>query len=199
MNDAQQPSALDDLRAAMPEVARDIKLNLQAVLRETTLSAPQKWGVAVAAAAAARNERLRVAVIADALREVAPAVVDDALAAAALMAMNNVYYRFRHLVGQEKGKEGYAQKPARLRMNRMVKPAGSKVDFELFSLAVSAINGCGACMSAHEQVVTVGGLTEDQVHDAVRIAATVNAAAVALEIAEPSPPLAEAGSAMSAI
>ncbi|MEO5769602.1 MAG: carboxymuconolactone decarboxylase family protein [Polyangia bacterium] len=194
MNDAQ-PSALDDIRAALPEVARDIKLNLQAVLRETTLSAPQKWGVAVASAAAARNERLRAAVIADALREVDAAVVEDALAAAALMAMNNVYYRFRHLVG----KEGYAQKPARLRMNRMVKPAGSRVDFELFSLAVSAINGCGACMSAHEQVVTVGGLTEDQVHDAVRIAATVNAAAVALEISASWPPFTETGPAMSAI
>ena len=107
------------------------------------------------------------------------AVIDDALAAAALMAMNNVYYRFRHLVG----KEVYSEKPARLRMNRMVKPAGNKADFELFSLAVSAINGCGACMASHEQVVTVAGLTEDQVHDAVRIAATVNAAALALELA----------------
>jgi alkyl hydroperoxide reductase subunit D len=81
-----------------------------------------------------------------------------------------------------KGKPAYADKPARLRMNRMVKPAGSKVDFELFSLAVSAINGCGTCMSSHEHVVTAGGLTEDQVHDAVRIAATVNAAALALEL-----------------
>ena len=46
--------------------------------------------------------------------------------------------------------------------------------FELFSLAVSAINGCGTCMASHEQVVTKGGVTEDQVHDAVRIAATVS-------------------------
>jgi len=69
-------------------------------------------------------------------------------------------------------------------MNRMVKPAGTQVDFELFSLAVSAINGCGTCLEAHERVVTAGGLTEDQVHDAVRIAATVHAAAVALDLAE---------------
>lgn len=176
--DETQPSALDQIRAAIPEVARDIKLNLQSVLRETSLSPAQKWGVAVASAAAARNERLRTAIITDARTEVDAAVIDDALAAAALMAMNNVYYRFRHLVG----KPTYAEKPARLRMNRLVKPAGSKIDFELFSLAVSAINGCGTCMSAHEQVVTVGGLTEDQVHDAVRIAATVNAAALSLEL-----------------
>jgi lipoyl-dependent peroxiredoxin subunit D len=65
-----------------------------------------------------------------------------------------------------------------------VKPATTKVDFELFSLAVSAINACEACIQSHEKVVVEGGLTEDHVHDAVRIAATVHAAAVALELAE---------------
>ena len=114
----------------------------------------------------------------DAAAEVEPAVIDDALAAASLMAMNNVYYRFRHMVG----KASYAEKPARLRMNRLVKPSTSKVDFELFSLAVSAVNGCEACVRSHEQVVTQGGLTEDAVHDAVRIAAVVHAAAVSLEL-----------------
>ena len=37
-------------------------------------------------------------------------------------------------------------------------------------------------MRAHEKVVLEGGLTEDQVHDAVRIAATIHGAAVALEM-----------------
>jgi alkyl hydroperoxide reductase subunit D len=176
-------SALEDVRNLIPEFARDIKLNLQAVLQGSTLSEAQRWGVAVAAAVASRNARLREAVLTDARAAVAPAVVDDALAAAALMAMNNVYYRFRHLVE----KPSYAEKPARLRMNRLVKPSGSKVDFELFSLAVSAINGCGTCLVAHEKVVTEGGLTEgglseDQVHDAVRIAATIHAAAVSLDM-----------------
>jgi len=101
------------------------------------------------------------------------------MAAAALMAMNNVYYRFRHFIG----KETYSQKPARLRMNRLVKPATQRVDFELFSLAVSAINGCETCVQSHEKVVIEGGLSEDQVHDAVRIAAVVQAAAVSLEMA----------------
>lgn len=178
--DATAPS-LEALRAEIPDPARDIKLNLQAVLQQSTLSPAQRWGVAVASAVAARNPRLRDAVVAEARREgVAATVIEDALAAAALMGMNNVYYRFRHLVG----KPSYSEKPARLRMNRLVKPAGAKVDFELFSLAVSAINGCGTCLEAHEKVVTEGGLTEDHVHDAVRIAATVAATAVALEIAE---------------
>jgi alkyl hydroperoxide reductase subunit D len=94
------------------------------------------------------------------------------------MAMNNVYYRFRHMVG----KPAYSQKPARLRMQRIAQPLTSKVDFELFCLAVSAVNGCEACVKSHEQVVIEGGLGEEHVHDAVRIAAVVNAAAVALEI-----------------
>jgi alkyl hydroperoxide reductase subunit D len=105
-------------------------------------------------------------------------VVDDAVAAAALMGMNNVYYRFRHLIGRDV----YSEKPARLRMNRIARPAASKVDFELFCLAVSAINGCESCMKAHEKVVLAGGLSEDHVHDAVRIAAVVHGAAVALDL-----------------
>ena len=171
-------AALEALRSSLPEPARDIKLNLQAVLQQSSLSASQRWGVVIASAVAARNPTLRRAVLADARREVDAGVVEDALAAAALMAMNNVYYRFRHLVG----KDSYSAKPARLRMNRLVKPAGSKADFELFCLAVSAINGCGTCIESHEKVVTEGRLTEDQVHDAVRIAATINATAVALEM-----------------
>ena len=57
-------------------------------------------------------------------------------------------------------------------------------DFELFALAVSAVNGCATCVQAHERVVTEGGLTPAQVNDAVRIAATVHATAVALSWAQ---------------
>ena len=171
--------AVDAIRETIPEAARDIKLNVQAVLTEGSLTPAQRWGVAVASAAAARNRALLEAVTADASAEAGAAVVEDALASAALMAMNNVYYRFRHVVG----KPAYAQKPARLRMNRLARPATSKADLELFSLAASAINGCEVCVQAHEQAVREAGLTEDNVHDAVRIAATFHAAAVALESA----------------
>ncbi len=172
-------AALDAVREALPEPARDIKVNLQTVLQPGgALTAAQRWGVAVATAAAARNTTLRDALLRDAAAEVDAAVIDDALAAAALMAMNNVYYRFRHMIG----KASYSEKPARLRMQRLVKPATNKVDFELFSLAVSAVNGCEACVRSHEQVVLQGGLSEDAVHDAVRVAAVVHAAAVSLEL-----------------
>jgi alkyl hydroperoxide reductase subunit D len=173
-------AALDAIREALPDAAKDIKLNLQSVLAEGALSPAQRWGVAVASAAAARNRRLLEAVAADALAGAGPAAVDDGLAAAALMAMSNVFYRFRHMVGRP----AYAERPARLRMNRLARPATAKADLELFSLAVSAINGCEACVRAHEQAVLAAGLTEDHVLDAVRLAATVHAAAVALESAD---------------
>jgi alkyl hydroperoxide reductase subunit D len=172
-------AALDLLASEIVEPARDIKLNLQAVLAPGSLTPAQRWGVAIASAVTSRNVRLQVAVIADARNEVGPAVVEDAVAAAAIMGMNNVYYRFRHLIG----KASYGDRPARLRMNRLVKPAGSKVDFELYALAASAVGGCESCMRAHEHVVIEGGLTEEQVHDTVRIAATIHAAAIALEVA----------------
>jgi alkyl hydroperoxide reductase subunit D len=171
-------ASLAELRDSLPAAAVDIKLNLGAVLGGGALDPAQRWGVALAAAAAARNPALRDAIAAEARREVAPPVIEDALAAAVLMGMNNVYYRFRHMVG----KPGYSERPARLRMNRLVKPAASKTDFELFSLAVSALAGCEMCIRAHEQAVLDGGLTEEHVHDAVRIAAVIQATAVALEL-----------------
>jgi lipoyl-dependent peroxiredoxin subunit D len=175
-------SAVESIRAQLPDAARDIKLNLQAVLEgESTLSPGQRWGVAVASALAARNPALRDALLADAravLADAAENVIEDASASAAIMAMNNVYYRFRHMVG----KESYATKSPRLRMNRIGQPRTNKADFELMCLAVSAINGCETCVKAHEKTVSGAGITEDQVNDAVRIASTVTAAAVALEL-----------------
>ncbi len=172
---------IEAIRELIPEPAKDIRLNLQSVLQPGSLSPAQRWGVAVASAIAARNPELRDAVIADASAEVEPAVIDDAMAAAALMAMNNVYYRFRHFLAES----AYNDKPARLRMNRIAKPLTNKADFELFCLAVSAINGCEMCVRSHEKTVIEGGLNDDQVHDAVRIAATIHASAVALEMGVP--------------
>lgn len=172
--------AIEQLREQLPETAKDIRLNLQTVFQTTSLTSAQLWGTAVAAAIASRNVALKQAVLSDAQTQAETNVIEDAKAAAVLMGMNNVYYRFRHMVG----KESYSTRPARLRMNWIARPLGNKADFELFCLAVSAINGCEMCIRSHEQVVIDGGLSEEQVHDAVRVAAVINAAAVALEITE---------------
>lgn len=169
---------VDQLREQLPDAARDIKINLGNVLQPATLNAAQTWGVAIATAYTARNEELTKALLVDAKTAgIEDEVLEDAKAAAILMGMNNVYYRFRHIIG----KEEYEQKPARLRMMRLKQVATNQVDFELLCLAVSAVNNCQACVQSHEHVVLEGGLTTDHVHDAVRIASVIHATAVALE------------------
>lgn len=170
-------SDLDALLERLPEAAKDLKLNVKAVLGESSLTAAQTWGTAVASAIAADHPDLQRAITEAARGRVEAAVLDDAVAAASLMGMNNVLYRFRHMV------PGYDQIPARLRMQRLGKPASNRVDLELFSLAVSAIHGCETCVRAHEKVVLEGGLSQQQVFDSVRIAAVMHGAAVALRAA----------------
>lgn len=169
---------LDALLDRLPDAAKDLKLNVKAVLGDSSLTAAQTWGTAVACAIAADQPELQRAVTEAARQRVDAPVLDDAVAAAAIMGMNNVFYRFRHMVGG-----GYEQIPARLRMNRLSRPATTRADLELYCLAVSAIHGCEACVRSHEKVVREGGLSEQQVHDAVRVAASIHGAAVALRAA----------------
>ncbi|MEM6954836.1 MAG: carboxymuconolactone decarboxylase family protein [Myxococcota bacterium] len=167
---------LDALRQTLPDHSKDLKLNIQSVLSQSKLEAPRLWGCALASAVATGDDELVAATLADAeAAGVAAESLEDARAAASLMAMNNVYYRFRHFMGGS-----YDDLPARLRMNRIARPASNKVDFELFSLVVSAINGCEMCVQSHEKVVIEGGVTREQVHDAVRIGAVVAGLATGL-------------------
>jgi alkyl hydroperoxide reductase subunit D len=174
---------LDNIRDAIPDYARDLKLNLGSVL--TTSGAPglsekQIWAVALASAIASRNAELTRDIEALAATHLDSAYINGARAAAAIMGMNNVYYRFLHLVEDQE----YAQLPARLRMNVIGNPGIDKLDFELLSLAVSAINGCGTCVASHERQLRKHELTRETVQSAVRIAATVHAVARVLESAK---------------
>jgi alkyl hydroperoxide reductase subunit D len=168
---------LEALRDLIPASAQDVRMNLQAVLGESFLSVAQRYGVALACAVAARSKPLRLALAAETLAQTGPEVVEDATAAATLMGMNNIIYRFRHMID----KESYIQAPTRLRTSHLDKPATNKADFELFALAVSAVNGCESCVRAHERAVLQAGISEAQVTDAIRIAATIYGAAVLLE------------------
>ena len=167
---------LESIREALPGYARDLALNLGSVLTPAGapgLSERQIWAVALAAAAASGNAAYTRSMQALAARHLDAAHISAAHAAAAVMAMNNVYYRFLHLVQDEE----YAKLPARLRMNVIGSPGIAKVDFELLSLAVSAINGCGTCVVSHERQLRSHGLERESVQSAVRIAATVHAVA----------------------
>jgi len=169
--------SIQTLKDRLPEYAKDLKLNLGSLAAETVLNDTLKAGTFVAAAFASRNPQVIAAINAEFSAKLAPADFTAAKAAAAIMGMNNVYYRFVHLAENEE----YPRLPAKLRMNVIGMPGTAKENFELWSLAVSAINGCGACISSHEKVVRAAGMTTEQVQAAVRIAAVVHAAAVALE------------------
>jgi alkyl hydroperoxide reductase subunit D len=172
--------SLSELKSQIPDYAKDLRLNLDSVLSEggaPGLNARQIAMVALASAIASRHEPLVAAIASEAARHASPADLDAARTAAAIMAMNNVYYRFTHLVGEPE----YATLRAGLRMNALANPGCDKLDFELCSLAVSAINGCGACMASHEKTVRKHAASAQAVQSAARIAAVVHGVAVTLE------------------
>ena len=168
--------ALDALRDTLPDDLKDIRLNLASVLAGENLAPAQALGTALASARFLRCPPLVEALENDlraGLGDAAAPVLSDALASAGLMAMNTVYYRFRHMLG----KESYEARSPRLRMSRMAQPATSKLDFELMSLGCAALAGCELCIKNHEASLLHLGASEDACHDAVRIAAVINAAA----------------------
>jgi lipoyl-dependent peroxiredoxin subunit D len=164
---------LEALKNALPDYAKDLKLNLGTLSNETSLSDQQKWGTFLACAFAVGEAKTIHALIGETEGKLTPEAVKAAKAAAAMMAMNNVYYRFTHLVHNEV----YKTTPAKLRMSVIGAPGIDKKDFELFCMAVSAVNGCGMCMDAHEAELRKHGLTTEQIQASVRIGAVVNAVA----------------------
>lgn len=169
--------SIDNLKAGLPEYAKDLKLNIGTLLRSTELNEQQLWGTLLASAAATRSEAVFSEVSEEAKTHLSDEAFNAALAAASIMAMNNVAYRAKSWLGSD-----YAQVKMGLRMNVIANPGVEKIDFELWSLAVSAINGCEHCTIAHEKTVRGEGLTKEQVFEAVKIAATIQGVAQVVDI-----------------
>lgn len=171
-------SNLDQLKQRLPDHAKDQRINLGVLGSSTVLSPAQAWLIGVACANATKNKSVIDAIEADA-NELAPEAVTAGRGAAVVMGMNNVYYRFVHFMS-EGGEDDYSKLPAKLRMQFIGNPGVPKLDFELACLAASAITGCENCVRAHEKSVRDAGGSREMVQDAVRIAAVLNATAVAL-------------------
>lgn len=171
---------INDLKTRLPDHAKDLRLNLESVLSAggaPGLNDTQIRLLALSTAVASRYLPLTEAVEAWAAEGLDEAQRNGARAAAAIMAMNNIYYRFTHSVSEKE----YGTMRASLRMNVMMNPGIDKMDFELCSLAVSAVNGCGLCMDSHEKTLRKHGVSAQAVQSAVRIAAVIHAVAVTLE------------------
>lgn len=176
---------MDQIKNQLPNYAKDIKLNISSVLSERgtgSLTQEQRLGTALATAIAAGNTQLAKTIEQEAVSYLDESTVEAAKGAAAIMGMNNIYYRFIHLAENP----DYGQMPANLRMNMLMNPGVDKLTFELYSIAVSAINGCGLCISSHEKSIKHLGGSNAQVQDVVRIAAVVHAAAQVLDFEDSS-------------
>lgn len=172
-------NALAEIKALVPDFAKDVRINLDNTLQRSTLPANEAAGVALAAAYAARSPRL-----VEALRrsEALPEVeAKAALTAAALMAMNNVWYPYVDMTGDDE----LRARPAQLRMQAYATHGG--VDqrlFELYALAASIVGKCTHCVQSHYALLKQSGMTVDQLRDVGRIAAVIAATAQAITIEE---------------
>lgn len=175
--------SIDSIKKQIPDYARDLRINLGNVLdieQAGGMTDQQLWGTALATAIASRNKVLVTAIASEAGTHLDENWLNASRAAAAIMGMNNIYYRFVHMASNEE----YAKLPARLRMSVIGNPGIEKVDFELMSLAVSAINGCGMCIDSHERILKQAGVGAEIIQHAVRIASVLHAIAGVLDMQE---------------
>ena len=165
--------SLKELVDNLPDYAKDLRLNMSSILNDQTLGDQRKYGLLLACAHGTGYRPIVAAAEAEVEGKLSEEAANAARAAAAVMAMNNVYYRFVHLVSNPE----YGQMPAKLRMNVIGQPGIEKAEFELFSLAVSAMNGCGMCIDSHERVLGQHDVKAETIHNAARIASVVKAVA----------------------
>lgn len=166
---------IDTLKDALPEYAKDLKLNLGSIVRTTELDEEQLWGSLLASAAATRNTTVLAQIGAEAADNLSAEAYNAALGAASIMGMNNVFYRARHFLDG-----AYDDLRPGLRMNIIGNPGVAKVNFELWSFAVSAINGCSECVASHEQVVREAGVSREVVLEVLKVASIVSGVAQAI-------------------
>ena len=167
--------SVENLKDALPEYAKDLKLNLGSITRSTVLDEEQLWGTLLASAAATRNTQVLAEIGAEAANYLSAEAYQAALGAASIMGMNNVFYRGRDfLEGQ------YDDLRPGLRMNIIANPGVEKANFELWSFAVSSINGCSHCMVAHEHMLREAGISLESVLEALKAAAIISGVAQAI-------------------
>jgi alkyl hydroperoxide reductase subunit D len=157
------------VEALQTTIAKDLRINFRRLLQEGALSEDEALLATLALASAVEYESLRE-FARRRLEEmrIAPEQIQEAIESSAMMAMLNVYYRFRHMIGKE---DEY--RVAGLRMTALAKPALGKERFEMLAFALSVLNGCESCIRSHEQVLRNAGLTVEKIHDLAKLAAVV--------------------------
>ncbi len=163
---------VDAIRSAVPDYAKDLRLNLGSVITTSSLEPVMAWGSALTAALVCKNAEVIQGILEDAKEHLDETHLNGVKAAAAIMSMNNVWYKFTDLVKDEEVKK----QPAKLRMNIMMNHGGvSQALFEGWSLAASVVNACGVCVNAHAAQMRKQELSAQNIVDIGRIAAVIKA------------------------
>ena len=174
--------SIADYKQLLGDHGKDTKLNLSNLFNNVDssgLTADQFYGTALSLVYSLEEKELIAAVEAEAEGKVEANVFGAAKLAATLMSMNNIYYRFLHLCSDKQ----FAKLPAGLRMNGMANPGVDKADFELYSLAVSALNGCGMCIDSHVGVLLKHDISAQAIQTSIKLASVLNAAKTARALA----------------
>jgi alkyl hydroperoxide reductase subunit D len=169
--DTSTPS-VESLVAGESRYLRDLRVNVNNVLDSENIDHKESSLLALGVVVNEKNDLLIESFTARAREAGADdAEIAEVHACTSLLATNNVFYRFRHFI--QDSHDAYSRMPARIKMNIMARPVLGKEFFELMSLAVSAVNGCEACVKSHEASVRQLGSTEARIFDAVRLAAVI--------------------------
>lgn len=163
----------NDLDAVLPQqqstIARDLRLNLKRVLEDGPLGEENAVLALLALARAVGDvRRADYARVRLAERGVSADEIQEAAESAAIMGMLNVYYRFRHMLGND---DEY--RATGLRMTALARPVLGKERFEMLAFAISVLNGCQSCIRSHEKALRENGIGVGQIHDLARLAAVV--------------------------
>ncbi|MFD5496363.1 carboxymuconolactone decarboxylase family protein [Streptomyces sp. NPDC001812] len=169
--------SFESLKSRLPDYARDLTLNLDAAIGRSDLPVQRLWGTVLSTAIASRSAVVLRELEPEARAVLSPEAYRAAKTTASVMALNNVFFRTRHLLSDKE----YGNLRTGLRMNVLGDPGVDRVDFEFWAFAVSAVNGCGLCLDAHESVLRKAGVEREVVQEAIRIAAVVQAVAATLE------------------
>ncbi len=171
--------SVENLKAALPEYAKDLKLNLGSITHSAVLNEEQLWGTLLASAAATRNAQVLAEIGAEAADYLSAEAYQAALGAASIMGMNNVFYRGRGFLDGQ-----YDDLRPGLRMNIIGDPGVDKANFELWCFAVSSINGCPDCVAAHEHTLREAGMAREVVFEALKAAAIISGVAQSIVAAQ---------------
>lgn len=172
---------IEEIRNSLPDYAKDIKLNFSSIMTEEgspDLNQKQIYSIILASAFTTKNKTIIQLIREEFSNYLSDIEINAIKSAVTIMAMNNIYYRFVHLVTDK----SFSTMPAKLRMNIISNPGIPKTDFELICLAVSAINGCGMCIDAHTRELIKADISKTAIQSAIRIASVLNAVSMGMEI-----------------